>query len=278
MNINTVVIIHSNNTDSISSVINDISLYLQERGVNAIPFFIPYHHPVDKTLPEDSIDLAIVVGGDGTTLRASRICAERSIPLLPVNQGNFGFINEILLDEWKEVFEECVNDQSYIGEYPLLEVKVDNHTWLSFNDITIASAQYGTIASSVYRGNERIIKYRADGIIISTPTGSTAHSLSAGGPIIVPGINALMINPIAPFSLSNRPIILSLENELRIMIEESRSPSVLVVDGRVVVGLLNHSTIIVKDSTLKSKIIHSNKRSYFEILRDKLGWAGEFRA
>ena len=88
MDINTVVIIHSSDTDSVTSVINDIKIYLQRRGVKVIPFFTPHHYPVDKKLPDDSIDLAIVVGGDGTTLRASRICAKRKIPLLPVNKGN----------------------------------------------------------------------------------------------------------------------------------------------------------------------------------------------
>lgn len=278
MEINTIVLISSSKNKDIVNFSNTIEKKLKKKGIKVIHHFGDYDLLIDPLLPDIKIDLAMAVGGDGTALRTARICAVRNIPILPVKMGWFGFINEILEDEWEEALEFLQEDKAKIGNYHLLETCIGNQSWLSFNDVTICSAEYGTISTSVFRQGELITRYRADGIIISTPTGSTGHSLSAGGPIISPGIDAFMINPIAPFTLSNRPIIISIDHPLTIEIEESRYHSILVVDGRVTIGLLPKKQIIVRDSNLRAKIVHSNKRSYFEILRDKLGWAGEFRA
>lgn len=278
MNITKIIVIRSSDNADVLEMSRNVREVLEQRGYKVTEFLEHYTQVNDTRLSEGDFDLAIVVGGDGTTLRASRMCATGDIPILPVNKGRFGFINEILQDEWQDAFDDLLYDRCNIGEYHLLEVQIGTESWFAFNDVTFASAGYGAMAASIYRDNKLVTRYWADGVIVSTPTGSTAHSLSAGGPIIAPGINAFMINPIAPFSLSNRPIILPIEKELVVVQEESRSQGMLVLDGYVALGLLKGCEITIRDSRLKSKIVHSSKRDYFEILRDKLGWAGEFRA
>lgn len=278
MNIKTVALIRSSNLPELQKTNKSIEDTLKARGIKVVEVYKPYNH-VDPKLPDEDIDLAMVLGGDGTALRGARICAARNIPILPINFGHFGFINEIVMSEWEEELDLLLEDRADIDQYHLIEVSIGGRSWIALNDVTVYSTEYGTIYASMYRKGELITKYRADGIIISTPTGSTAHSLSTGGPIIAPGINAFMINPIAPFTLSNRPLILPIKDVLTLIIEkQQRRNALLVVDGQVCLGLLTGSAVKIADAQLRASIIHSSKRNYFEILREKLGWAGDFRA
>lgn len=278
MNISKIVIITSEREKS-KQLTQEIETHLVSLGIEVFYFHVPYNSLVEPVLPDKPIDIAIAVGGDGTALRAARVCAYRDIPIFPIKMGHFGFINEIQVEEWKESFEELLNDTARIGSYPLLETVLENQSWLAFNDITVTSESYGAISVNLYMHDELITRYRADGVIVATPMGSTGHSLSAGGPIVAPNLHACIVNPIAPFTLSNRSIVLPIDNPLVFEIEQGqRHEAVLVVDGCVILGLLPGCRYRVRNSKVKAYIVHSSKRSYFDILRDKLGWRGEFRA
>ena len=280
MNIKNILLIKTSLSQEVADVAVNIIEWLTHENIEVFELYSPYDDLSDPVVQVSTkFDLAIVLGGDGSSLRGARICAPLSIPIFPINMGHFGFINEILYEEWKEEFTLLRNGKAKIGSYHLLETKIGEESWLSFNDITIYGSMYGTVSIDLFRGQDLITRYRADGLIVSTPTGSTAHSLSAGGPILEHGVEAFIVNPIAPFTLSNRPIILDLYAPLTLSIKkQQRNNALLIIDGRVCLGLLQGSTIQIKNSNIKVSIVHSSKRNYFEILRDKLGWAGEFRA
>ncbi len=275
----TVLLIRASTKKEVVHVATKLEERLIRKGVQVVHLYGPYQLPVDPELPEHDIDLACAIGGDGTVLKAARICAARNIPIMPVKVGDFGFINEIQSDEWEMEFENFISKKAVIVKHYLLNVLFSKQRYLSVNDVTMYGAGYGTIKIRLTRGDEFINRYRCDGLVIATPTGSTAHSLSVGGPIVLPGSRICIINPIAPFTLSHRPLVLPIDKKFTVFMEEQqRTSALLVVDGRVLCGLKAESCVHIEDSGLYASILQSSRRSYFEVLRTKLGWAGDVRA
>ncbi len=275
----TVVLIRASTQPKVVEIAKEIENTLIQCRYTVIDYFGSYDYPFDTPLPDKDIDIAFAIGGDGTVLKAARICAQRNIPILPVKVGNFGFINDVQANEWKNELRIYLENASTISKLHLLKVCVADNTLYATNDISVCTAGYGTMRSSVYINEEFLSQYRSDGLLISTPIGSTAHSLSIGGPILVPGLQAMIFIPIAPFTLSNRPLVLSSSETIRIKLDQvQRTHSLLVVDGKVVLSVLPDCNITITNSEYVASIIQSSKRSYFEVLRKKLGWSGEFRA
>ena len=275
----TIVLIKASTHTKVVEVAKIIEHTLIERQYKVIDHFGYYNYPFDPPLPDEDIDIAFAIGGDGTVLKATRICAKRNIPILPVKVGNFGFINDIQANEWENELHLYLENKATISQLPLLEVCIANTKLYATNDVTVCTAGYGTVRASVYIGNEFLSQYRSDGLLISTPIGSTAHSLSIGGPILAPGLKAMIFIPIAPFTLSNRPLVLSSNETVHITLDKvQRTHSLLVIDGKVMLNLLPNCSLTITESKYVAHIIQSSKRSYFEVLREKLGWAGEFRA
>lgn len=276
---NTVVLIKASIQKEVVKTTEAIEGILRARNYRVLHLYGSYDFPFDPVLPAEKIDLAFAIGGDGTALKAARICAKRSIPILPVKVGEFGFINDIQFDEWTSEFDNYLEGRGNVSELPLLELTIADSKFYALNDITICAAGYGAMRATVHIGKEFLSRYRADGLLISTAIGSTAHSLSIGGPILVPGSRSMIFTPIAPFTLSNRPLILPLDSVTRITLDQvQRTHSLLVIDGKVILSLLPEASVTVTMSEYTANIIQSCKRSYFEVLRSKLGWAGEFRA
>ena len=227
-------------------------------------------------------DLAISFGGDGTLLFCARLLAGKNIPILAINLGDFGFITEITKHEWKAALGKYLDGQLEISRRIMLAVQVQRGgaavaEFTGLNDAVVRTS--GTpkiIRLQVYISGTNIGRYRADGVIVATPTGSTAYSMSAGGPILHPEMAALILIPICPFTLSNRPIVIPYEEGVEILIEEQqRTDLFLTVDGQESFLLLPKDRVVLRRTAKESLIIQSDKRNFYEVLRSKLNWAGE---
>ena len=277
-NISKVIIVANLRKDGAAILIDEISSYLKDLGIEVVVF----SYSGKTEIPElETADLVFSLGGDGTVLFSSRIVESMSIPILAVNIGDFGFITEISKQEWKSAFTKYQNGQLNLSRRVMIKVMVERdgisvafHKGL--NDAVISSNGIPNIIKLNLQINETNLgKYRADGIIVATPTGSTAYSISAGGPILDPEMEALIINPICPFTLSNRPIVVSGNEVIHITVEEGqRADVILSVDGQDAYPLKAGDQIIVERSQTKALLIRSDKRNFYDILRSKLNWSG----
>jgi len=236
---------------------------------------------------EEGYDVAISLGGDGTVLSAARTISPLGVPIFPVNLGTFGFIAGIQPDQWREVFRSWLDGKALLSERLMLEIKVerDGVGFLSgccLNDVVISATgiakiirlnvSYSDTSESCYT---KLGQYRSDGLIVSTPTGSTAYSASAGGPIVDPELEALILNPICPFTLSNRPMVLPAGETVLVEVEENQRIGVLLtVDGQVSEKLKSRDRIYLKKAPYSCFLIESGRRGFYHSLRAKLGWTG----
>ena len=259
-------------------MVDEITGYLGEKGI-ASEVFAYEGEPIEPEVGD--VDLAFSLGGDGTVLFSARTLAKRQVPVLAVNIGDFGFITEVSKDEWKDALEDYLAGGLELSRRLMLRpavyrggVKIAEFQCL--ND-TVVSA-YGIskmIRLSVELNDTPLGKYRADGVIVSTPTGSTAYSAAAGGPMLDPEMEAVLLNPICPFSLSNRPLVVQADKVISISVDpEQRAELVLTVDGQMTFPLKPCDRIVFERAEEKALIIRSDKRNFYEILRSKLKWSG----
>lgn len=226
-------------------------------------------------------DCAIVLGGDGTILQTSRELAEYNLPILGVNLGNFGFLAEVEEKEVIDTLRKIHAGEYNIEERMMLEADMSINgniinSGLALNDIVITrTALSRMVGYSVYVNNNLVNNYKADGVIISTPTGSTAYNLSAGGPLLAPNNEILVMTPICPHSLTARSIVLSGEDIVRITFESNRSSwdedLMITIDGQEGIKINNDTSIIIRKSNLKTKLIKLNDKDFYSLLRKKLG-------
>jgi NAD+ kinase len=226
-------------------------------------------------------DIAFSLGGDGTVLYAARSVAPLGVPILPVNLGTLGFIASVPPDEWALVFNFWTEKKITVSRRLMLEVTVErNRRFVSehvcLNDAVVsASGTAKVIYLRLKSGSTHLGKYRSDGLIVATPTGSTAYSVSAGGPILDPEMKALIINPICPFTLSNRPIVVPGQEAVVVEIEEEqRSAVLLTLDGQVTEALEPGDRVYIKQAAFEAKLIASDRNAFYQALRTKLSWSG----
>jgi NAD+ kinase len=241
--------------------------------------------PVDETnlpsIPEDT-DLAITLGGDGTLLYGARCLAGCNVPILAVNLGDFGFITEISSSEWADVLTNYLEGRLGVSRRVMFDAELQRageilQSFSGLNDAVVRAGDLARIiALRVQLSSTYVARYRADGLIVATPTGSTAYSMSAGGPILHPEMDAFILNPICPFTLSNRPIVIPGEEICILEVEAiQRTKIVLVIDGQEVCNLKPKDRVVFSKSAKHTLIIQSDKRNFYEVLRSKLNWAGE---
>lgn len=230
-------------------------------------------------------DLVITLGGDGTVLQALRRIRGYQIPILGINLGTVGFITEISKDEWKEAIDKYILGELRVSNRTLLEIDVERSgteifSTIGVNDgIITANDIKAIIELKVYFSDIEIGEIHGDGVIISTPTGSTAYSLAAGGPIINPEMNALVFTPICPYSLSNRPIVTGGDEMIRVRINNNQRANILLtIDGQDSVNLEENDTVIFREYSRYARIVMSDKRAFFDVVRTKLKWSGGPRA
>ncbi len=233
---------------------------------------------VDKNF---EADFALSIGGDGTFLRAARFVADKNIPMIGINSGRLGFLADISLDGIAGALEKLWNKDYYIEERSLLEMHINGfenkYIKYGLNEIAILK-QYNSSMITIHIDidSNYLNTYEADGLIISTPTGSTAYSLSVGGPIIEPTSRNVVISPVAPHSLTTRPLVISDKYLLRIKVE-SRSESFQVsIDGNSYT-LKPENTILVKKAPYKINVVKLNGHTFYDTLRDKLMWGVDKR-
>lgn len=256
----------------------EIQAYLRELKVQADIFVF---NGFSEQYPFYGYDFVITMGGDGTVLFAARGCAPLGIPIFPVNFGSFGFIASVQRGDWKKELDEFLNGESVIDERSMLGADLvrGGQRRLSatgLNDIVICGKTAAhTISFNVLYDKVPLGEIKADGIIISTATGSTAYSASAGGPIIDPGLDAMVLTLMNAFSLSSRPLVLSPAGQLEIEILPSRISDVVIsVDGQIPVDLHVGDVIRIKQIDAKAKLIGCTKEKFYNALRSKLNWSG----
>jgi NAD+ kinase len=278
LEINKVLLIANLLKDEAEKLAADIRGYLENQGIEVVVF--GFRGKASQPALED-YDLAISLGGDGTVLFSSRILSSHSIPILPVNLGDFGFITEVTRDEWIDAFERFRSGMIEAGDRLLITVSVNRQgkeiaTFMGLNDAVISASGISKIVKLAVRLSDTPLgRYRADGIIVATPTGSTAYSAAAGGPILHPEMDAMILNPICPFTLSHRPIVVPHDEEIVIEVEEEqRTGLMMTVDGQSEFPLQPDDRVVIRASEEKARIVRSNKRTFYEVLRTKLNWSG----
>ncbi|HEX8476593.1 MAG TPA: NAD(+)/NADH kinase [Pyrinomonadaceae bacterium] len=235
---------------------------------------------VETLEPEElaaSVDLMVVLGGDGTMIATARALGAHEVPVLGVNYGTLGYLAEFRVEEMIPALEEIVEGRYCLDRRLMLtaelhrgDTQLANHQVL--NDIVVSkSALARIIEIDTWLNRMFVNRFRADGLIVSTPTGSTAYNLSAGGPVVYPSMNALVITPICPHTLSNRPLVVPDDVEIEIVLK-TKEDVALTLDGQVGFELEAGDRIVVRKSRTTFNLLQPPNRNYFEVLRGKLKW------
>ena len=225
------------------------------------------------------VDLIIAFGGDGTMLNVAQQMNGADTLVVGVKVGGLGFLTEVTEDEVFETLEEVLSNRHRIERRMMLSCSVihhdgsKHHEHVALNDVVIQRDSLERMLTlETYVDDEFLASYACDGLIISTPTGSTAHSLSAGGPIIYPEAEAMVITPICPHMLTNRPLVLSSDQEIRVIMTSEPVSTGLMIDGQIAIGLHQWDQVIIRKSPFSMHLAAPSGKSYFEILRTKLNW------
>lgn len=247
----------------------ELSSWLADRGVRA---------EIDH-ISED-MDLLVILGGDGTLLHVADRASQMQIPVVGVNLGDLGFLTEVAVAERFEVLEGIMAGRVVIEERMMLKTRMRHNggagAWrYALNDVVVSKSSLDHLVQlSTWADNRYITTYRADGLIFSSPTGSTAYNLSAGGPIVNPALAAILVTPICPFMLESRPVLLPGEARLATRLEETVNTVKVIVDGMPAWEMTAQDTLEVVASEKKLHLVCSPQKDYFEILRNKLNWGG----
>lgn len=257
----------------------EISDYLSERGISS-SFYSFDGFSDDNPFPGK--DFVITLGGDGTVLFAARGCVREKIPVFAINFGEFGFIASVQKNEWKEKLGRFLEGKSQTEERSMIHAALitgndgRNFSSIGLNDVVIcAKTAASTISLEVTYNEVPLGRFKSDGIIVSTATGSTAYSASAGGPIIDPELDALVLTPVNSFSLSARPLVLSPKGEIRVKILPFRQKDVIItVDGQASFDLHEGDVLKIRRISDRFILAGSSTESFYSALRSKLNWSG----
>jgi NAD+ kinase len=223
-------------------------------------------------------DLIIVLGGDGTLISTCRLVADKDVPVLGVNIGGLGFLTEVPVEKLYEMLEMVLTGNCPVEERLMLKAQVLRHgaviaEYNVLNEVVVNKAALARIIDlETYINQSYVTTFKADGLIISTPTGSTAYSLSAGGPVLYPTLDNIVLTPICPHTLTNRPIVLAGNSVIEVILRSPTERVYLTLDGQVGFSVMQNDTVVVVKSPFKTRLLIPCDRDYFEILREKLKW------
>jgi NAD+ kinase len=223
-------------------------------------------------------DLLIVLGGDGTLLSAARLAAKRKVPILAVNLGGLGFLTTVPQDELYSILEEIFSEKNRVSERVMLEAEIVRGGTVirrqnALNDAVLNKAALARIMDLELRvDDEYVTTYKADGLILSTPTGSTAYSLAAGGPIVYPSVEAFVVTPICPHTLTNRPLVIPDSATIDVDFKAEDDAVFLTLDGQIGIELVRGDHIRVRKAAEKLHLVRPARKTYYQILRNKLKW------
>ncbi len=285
------LIITNKEKDTDLLVTNKIAAYIEKAGKQAILSRVSFclEDAGSAVIPADT-DCAIVLGGDGTIIQTANDLMTHDIPILGVNLGTLGFLAEIEEHHVPEALERLFQDDYHVENRIMIEAEVAHSSRLlhrpeeimgyALNDIVIARKGFSRIISlGIYVNDSLVDNFRGDGVIISTPTGSTAYNLSAGGPIVMAQASVMVITPICPHSLSPRSIVVSAEDTIKVVVGKSKktqeAEAIVTFDGNRVIDLGTDDVILMKKAKYNTKLIKLNYTGIYEILRSKLGKDGD---
>ena len=256
----------------INSISNlDINLYIDKSSKNKNENFTVLEHKefVKK------VDIVVVFGGDGTLLNAARKYLNYDIPILGINMGNVGFLTDISTDNFEKTIKEVLNGNCKIEERNLVSAKFGNNHLYGLNEVVIHSGAYAQLMRYRLNVNNKVVyEQRSDGLIIATPTGSTAYALSAGGPIIHPSLDVWTILPMLPQSLSSRPFVISTDEKVEMdLFDGPNENAKICVDGQDDIDIPYGEKILISKMEKTLKLVHPNDNDFFEACREKLGWS-----
>ncbi|HEU4685937.1 MAG TPA: NAD(+)/NADH kinase [Nitrospira sp.] len=233
---------------------------------------------IQKTELAQKADVLLVLGGDGTMLNAARLAGERSIPILGVNMGGLGFLTEVRLEHLYPCLDRVFANEYVLDERLMLKGHVHRHGetvthGVVLNDVVISK---GTLARMIELRiaiqGQFVTNLRGDGLIVSTPTGSTAYSLSAGGPIVNPAVQSLMLTPICPHTLTHRPLIVPGNVEIDVTLTSKDDGAMATLDGQVGISLTQGDSVVLTTSEYRTRLIRFPETNYYDVLREKLKW------
>ncbi len=249
----------------------DINLYIDKSSNNKNENFTVLEHKeyVKK------VDIVVVFGGDGTLLNAARKYLNYDIPILGINMGNVGFLTDISTDNFEKTIKEVLDGNYKIEERNLVSAKFGNNHLYGLNEVVIHSGAYAQLMRYRLNVNDRVVyEQRSDGLIIATPTGSTAYALSAGGPIIHPSLDVWTILPMLPQSLSSRPFVISSDEKVEMdLFDGPNENAKICVDGQDDIDIPYGEKILISKMEKTLKLVHPNDNDFFEACREKLGWS-----
>ena len=267
----------------------DLTQWLSERGIEVVGGPEIERERVEhqtgcpvKEVPTEKlaavVDLILVLGGDDTMIATARMIEDLEVPVLGINYGGLGYLTEFRIEELYSALESILEGNYRLDKRVMLRTlhqrgdEVINSNRV-LNDVVInKSALARIIEIDAYLNDQFVNSFRADGLIVSTPTGSTAYNLSAGGPVIFPSMNAILITPICPFTLSNRPIVVPDDAVIELRLKTDQEEVALTLDGQVGFPLKIGDRVVIQKSETTFNLIQPSNRNYFDVLRDKLRW------
>lgn len=283
------LIITNKEKDADFSVTKMIAAYIEKAGKSATLSSVSSVREEDTYQMPENIECAIVLGGDGTIIQTANDLMIHNIPILGVNLGTLGFLAEIEVDNVLEALDRLFQDDYRIenrlmieGETVSAKSSKDEECKIRYalNDVVITRKGFSRIISlGIYVNDELVDNFLGDGVIISTPTGSTAYNLSAGGPIVIPKASVMVITPICPHSLSPRSVVVSAEDTIKVVVGKSKktqeAEAIATFDGNKVIDLGTNDSVLIKKAKYNTQLIKLNRTGIYEILRSKLGNNGD---
>ncbi len=267
----------------IKSTLQDVVTWLRARSIEVIldqasAMLLGEQGGYQKTQLASKADVLLVLGGDGTMLNAARLAAERGIPILGVNMGGLGFLTEVRLENLYPSLERVFANDFVLDERLMLRTHIHRHgetvaQGVVLNDVVISK---GTLARMIELKiaiqGRFVTNLRGDGLIVSSPTGSTAYSLSAGGPIIDPEVQSLILTPISPHTLTHRPLIVPGHAEIEVTLTSKDDGAMATLDGQVGVAITQGDSVVIQTSENRTRLIRFPESNYYDVLREKLKW------
>jgi NAD+ kinase len=280
--IKSVGIISKPNSKAAEDLVPDLLKWLAERGISVRLDEATGHYAGRPGMGREDVpegcDLVIVLGGDGTLLSAARAIGRREITLFPVNLGGLGFLTAITIEEIYSELQRAFRGESRVAKRKLLSCEIERggrvaSCFDALNDAVLTKAAIARMIDlETYVDEQLVCAYKADGLIISTPTGSTAYSLSAGGPIIFPSVPAICITPICPHMLTNRPVLVPETSVIRVISHGPDESVFLTIDGQIGTPLREGDTLVCRSSQYSLHLVRPPRMMFFDVLRQKLKW------
>ena len=269
-------IVVKQNHDEALRTAHELSEWLEKRGID--PTGGPYSETREDQTFDPAVDLVVVLGGDGTMISTARLVDDHDPLVLGINYGSLGYLTEFRIEEMVPALEMMLAGDYEVDHRVMLDARQvrDGEEIASgrvLNDVVINKAALARIIEIEVKFNALFVNaFRADGLIVATPTGSTAYNLSAGGPIIYPSMNALVVTPICPFTLTNRPIVVPDRAEIELKLLNENEGVVLTLDGQTGYTMRADDRVFICKSSTTFNLVRPANRNYFDVLRNKLKW------